>query len=93
MVRRRAHSQDASEGGNGPQAQEQPGEQRDGEQASQPASPAVARAEEMVDRMADRLGHYASVVGNKLLWLAARAREEADDIWAEAQAIRRGRQQ
>ncbi len=64
--------------------------QAGGETAPAPASPVTQRAEEMVDRLADRLGHYAGVVGQKLSWLFARAREEAEDIWAEAQAIRRG---
>jgi len=50
------------------------------------------RAEEMVDRFAERVGHWTSVVGRKLLWLGARAREEAEDIWAEAQNIRQRRQ-
>ena len=54
-----------------------------------PPSPAVQRAEELVDRMAEGIGHYADLVGQNLLWLAARAREEAEDIWAEAQELRR----
>jgi hypothetical protein len=50
----------------------------------------MERAEEMVDQMGERIGHYATLVGHGLLKLAARAREEAEDIWAEAQNIRRG---
>jgi hypothetical protein len=50
----------------------------------------MERAEEMVDRIAERVSHYTSVWGRKLLRFAARAREEAEDIWAEAQSIRRG---
>jgi hypothetical protein len=50
----------------------------------------MERAEEMVDRMAERVSEFTSVWGRKVLRLAARAREEAEDIWAEAQAIRRG---
>ena len=57
--------------------------------ASGEMTPAMQRAEEMVDRMAERIGHYAGVVGHKLLWFVARAREEAEDIWAEAQELRR----
>ncbi len=57
------------------------------------ATPAMQRAEEMVDQMAERIGHYASVVGHKMLWFVARAREEAEDIWAEAQELRRQKQQ
>jgi hypothetical protein len=55
----------------------------------QATSPATQRAEEMVDHMAERIGHFAGVLGHKLLWLVARAREEAEDIWAEAQSLRR----
>jgi hypothetical protein len=65
----------------------------DGQQGPPAASPTMQRAEELVDRLAERVSHYASVVGHKLAWLAARAREEAEDIWAEAQAIRRGEHQ
>jgi hypothetical protein len=54
---------------------------------------AMRRAEEMVDWLGQRVGHYTSVAGYYALWLASRAREEAEDIWGEAQAIRRGRQQ
>jgi hypothetical protein len=51
----------------------------------------VRRAEEMIDRFAERVGHYTSVFGRKLLQLGARAREEAEDIWAEAQELRQRR--
>jgi hypothetical protein len=61
--------------------------------ASAEVTPAMQRAEEMVDRMAERIGHYAGVVGHKFLWLVARAREEAEDIWAEAQELRRQKRQ
>src|SRR5437764_11326792 len=53
-------------------------------------SPSMQRAEEMVDRWGERVGYYATVAGHQLLRLAARAREEVEDIWAEAQSIRRG---
>jgi hypothetical protein len=49
---------------------------------------AQQRAEEMVDRLGEQIGHYVSVFGHKVLKWIARAREEAEDIWAEAQAIR-----
>ncbi|HEY7330325.1 MAG TPA: hypothetical protein VH592_21985 [Gemmataceae bacterium] len=49
---------------------------------------AMRRAEEMVDRIGEQVGHYVSVLGHNILKWAARAREEAEDIWAEAQAIR-----
>jgi hypothetical protein len=52
--------------------------------------PVMQRAEELADDLGQRIGHYASIVGFKILQFAARAREEAEDIWAEAQNIRRG---
>jgi hypothetical protein len=50
----------------------------------------LRRAEEMVDRMAHRIGEAAGRLGHGLLRLAARAREEAEDIWAEARSLSRG---
>jgi hypothetical protein len=50
------------------------------------------RAEEMVDRIAERVGQFTSVWGRKLSRAAARIKEEAQDLWAEAQSIRRGDQ-
>jgi hypothetical protein len=96
-----AHAPDQVEAGehgqgNGSHAGARPSEAvaaqaQDGPAGSQaPAPPARQRAEEMVDRLAERLSHYAGVVGQKLRWLFARAREEAEDIWAEAKAISRG---
>lgn len=52
----------------------------------------MRRAEELVDRMGEQIGHCASFLGREFLKLAARAREEAEDIWAEAQHIRHGGQ-
>jgi predicted Zn-dependent protease len=48
------------------------------------------RAEVLVDRLGERLGHFLSIAGHQLRKTAALAREEAEDIWAEAQNIRRG---
>ncbi len=50
---------------------------------------AMERAEEMVDRIAEKVGQYTSIFGRQLLRLGARAREELEDMWAEAQEIRR----
>lgn len=52
----------------------------------------MQRAEEMVDRLGEQIGHYVSVLGHNILKWATRAREEAEDIWAEAQAIRQRNQ-
>ncbi len=51
---------------------------------------ATQRAEELVDRWAAQIGQWAAAFGHNVLKCAARAREEAEDIWAEAQAIRQG---
>jgi hypothetical protein len=48
----------------------------------------MQRAEEMVDRLGEQVGHYVSTAGHSVLRWFARAREEAEDIWAEAQMIR-----
>jgi hypothetical protein len=48
----------------------------------------VERAEEMVDRFAKKVSEVTSVVGRKLLKWAARAREEAEDMLAEAKNLR-----
>ncbi len=55
-----------------------------------PDHPAMERAEELVDRLGQRLGLLATAAGLGILRLAARAREEAEDVWAEAQSLRRG---
>ena len=54
--------------------------------------PVMQRAEELADRLGERISHYASLLGFKFLQFVARAREEAEDIWAEAQNIRSSRQ-
>jgi hypothetical protein len=50
----------------------------------------VQQAEVLADRLAERVAHVTASLGRGLFRLAARAREEAEDIWAEAQNIRRG---
>lgn len=54
---------------------------------------AFQRAEEFVDQMAFRLGRLGKRCRLGAQWLIARAGEEAEDIWAEAQEIRRSKQQ
>ena len=54
--------------------------------------PATERAEELVDRLLQEAGHLLSVAAVNLLKGASLAREEAEDIWAEAQNLRRERQ-
>ena len=50
----------------------------------------VDRAEEVVDRLALQMATFTSFLGRKIIHIAARVREEAEDLWAEAQNIRRG---
>jgi hypothetical protein len=59
-----------------------------GTSADEARREAMQRAEEMVDRLGEQIGHYATDFGHGVLKWFARAREEAEDIWAEAQAIR-----
>jgi len=51
--------------------------------------PATARAEETVDRLGERVGQLTVLLGHRVRVFAARAREEAEDIWAEAHSMRR----
>ena len=62
------------------------------DETEQPATqqPAEQRAEEIVDRIGERVGYFASVAAQRIRVATARAREEAEDMWAEAQSIRRG---
>ncbi len=53
--------------------------------------PATERAEELVDRAARGAGYLVSLVGLRLLRGVSLAREEAEDIWAEAQSLRQER--
>ena len=54
------------------------------EQAGQPAT---HKAEEMVDALGQRLGASVSMASFQVQKAAARLREEAEDIWAEARSI------
>jgi hypothetical protein len=58
------------------------------EQKNGPYQPANQRAEVMVDRMGQRLGSFAANAGLQMQKALALLREEAEDIWAEAQSIR-----
>jgi hypothetical protein len=48
---------------------------------------ALQRAEELVDHLGERIDHYLSLLVRELSKAAARAREEVQDIWAEAEHI------
>jgi pyruvate/2-oxoglutarate dehydrogenase complex dihydrolipoamide acyltransferase (E2) component len=51
--------------------------------------PATERADEMLNRAGWVAGMVGSMVGMRLARIAAFAREEAEDLWAEAQTMRR----
>ena len=52
---------------------------------------AMERAEDLVDHLGQRLGHFFALAGFQIQKAAARIREEGEDIWAEAQNIRQER--
>ena len=58
------------------------------DQGGRPSRPATERAEELVDRVGESFGHLASLAGLRMLKIAAFVREEAEDVWAEAQSVR-----
>jgi hypothetical protein len=55
--------------------------------------PATERAEELLDRLGERVGRIVARTKPRVQMLAALAREEAEDIWAEAQHLRAQRGQ
>ncbi len=62
---------------NGPaKQQEQPG-----------STPATNHTEQLVERMGQQLGSFTALASHSVLSAGARIREEARDIWTEAQAI------
>ena len=56
---------------------------------ARPAPAATERAEEMLDRAGEQVGRFAALLGLRARQAAALAREEAEDVWAEAQSMRR----
>lgn len=61
------------------------------EESPQVAANAVdtARAEELLGQMSDQVGTWSSKLSFQFLKGVARVREEAEDIWAEAQSLHR----
>lgn len=55
---------------------------------SKPAATRASEAEEAVDRIGEQIGRFATLVGREVLKATARAREEIEDMLAEAQSIR-----
>ena len=58
-------------------------------QDERPDPAATERAEEMLDRAGEQVGRFASLLSLRLRQGVALAREEAEDMWAEAQSMRR----
>jgi hypothetical protein len=58
------------------------------EDNNQKVSP-TDRADELLARAGETVGLIAGMVGVRLARVAAFAREEAEDLWAEAQSVRR----
>jgi len=51
--------------------------------------PATERADDLLTRVGWTVGLFASMAGRRIASVAAFAREEAEDMWAEAQDMRR----
>ena len=58
--------------------------------AGTPTATNVDRAEQMATKVAEKAAGAASACVRSVAWLFASAREAAEDLWAEAQSIRRG---
>jgi hypothetical protein len=60
--------------------------------ASAPSAAVTRRehADEVAERFASQVAAVTAALGRGLLRFTSRVREEAEDIWAEAQDIRRG---
>ena len=68
---------------------EQRAQQRQqGDTSSSSTRPASERAQETLGDWGERVGFVAGVAGLRLRQWGARAREEAEDLWAEAQSMR-----
>ncbi|MBA2443538.1 MAG: E3 binding domain-containing protein [Rubrobacter sp.] len=52
---------------------------------------ATERADELLDRTGQTVGAFASLAGHHVARIASFAREEVEDLWAEAQTVRAGR--
>ncbi len=78
----RAAKSDATEKGSGQSDAAKPSATQTAEQTT------TERAEEVFDQIGQRIGTFMLVARDQAVRLGARAREEAEDIWAEAQHLR-----
>jgi hypothetical protein len=58
-------------------------------QPQQSGPPQIERAEEKVDHLGQRLGAWGSQTSSQFQKVVARVREDTEDMWVEAQNIRR----
>lgn len=58
------------------------------EQSGQPSRPATERAEEMVEQFGQRMNHWAQTSNSQMRRALARLREDTEDMWVEAHAVR-----
>jgi hypothetical protein len=49
--------------------------------------PAIDQSEQLVEQMGQQLGSFTALASRSVLSAGTRIREEAKDIWTEAQAI------
>ncbi len=56
---------------------------------TEPEQPAAERAEKALDRAGEQIGLFAAALSHRARRSAALAREEAEDVLAEAQSLRR----
>jgi hypothetical protein len=49
------------------------------------------RAEEIVDHLAEKASAVTAAGGRRVLWFMSRAREVAEDFWADVQDFRHGK--
>ena len=55
----------------------------------EPGQSTTEKAEELVDRMGERISYFSILASHSVTKAAAYIREEAEDVWVEAQSIRR----
>lgn len=55
----------------------------------EPGQPATEKAEELVNRMGQRINRLSNLASQNVMKATAYVREEAEDVWVEAQSIRR----
>jgi len=55
----------------------------------EPGQPTTERAEELVNRMGQRINRLSNLANQNVIKATAYVREEAEDVWVEAQSIRR----